>query len=100
MKIYFHGATVDVTRSAYHVVTKHASVLVDCGMFQGGNKKAAKNRALHFKLDDLLPLVEAGKLLGFLNPEDLVLTQLGRTYAEASILARKELLAGRVLRMP
>jgi NitT/TauT family transport system ATP-binding protein len=58
--------------------------------------------ALHFELDDLLPLVEAGELLGFLNPEDgaLVLTQLGRTYAEASILARKELLAGRVLRMP
>jgi NitT/TauT family transport system ATP-binding protein len=35
--------------------------------------------ALHFELDDLLPLVEAGELLGFLNPEDgaLVLTQLG-----------------------
>jgi metallo-beta-lactamase family protein len=43
MKIYFHGATVDVTRSAYHVVTKHASVL-DCGMFQGGKQEAAKNR--------------------------------------------------------
>jgi len=58
--------------------------------------------ALQFELDDLLPLVEAGELLGFLNPEDgaLVLTQLGRTYAEASNLARKELLAGRVLRMP
>ncbi len=58
--------------------------------------------ALHFELDDLLPLVEAGELLGFLIPEDgaLVLTQLGRTYADASILARKELLAGRVLRMP
>lgn len=39
MKIYFHGATVDVTRSAYHVVTKHASVLVDCGMFQAENKR-------------------------------------------------------------
>src|SRR5690242_71626 len=32
--------------------------------------------ALHFELDDLLPLVEAGELLGFLIPEDgaLVLT--------------------------
>jgi metallo-beta-lactamase family protein len=46
MKIYFHGATVDVTRSAYHVVTKHASVLVDCGMFQGGKQEAAKSRRL------------------------------------------------------
>ena len=43
MKIYFHGATVDVTRFAYHVVTKYASVL-DCGMFQGGKQEAAKNR--------------------------------------------------------
>src|SRR5215510_633487 len=44
MKIYFHGATGDVTGSAYHVVTKHASILVDCGMFQGGKKEKAKNR--------------------------------------------------------
>jgi metallo-beta-lactamase family protein len=50
MKIYFHGATVDVTRSAYHVVTKHASALVDCGMFQGGKQEAAKNRR-HTKLE-------------------------------------------------
>jgi len=45
MKIYFHGATGDVTGSAYHVVTKHASILVDCGMFQGGKKEKAKNRS-------------------------------------------------------
>ncbi|HYW72253.1 MAG TPA: MBL fold metallo-hydrolase [Pyrinomonadaceae bacterium] len=44
MKIHFHGATGDVTGSAYHVVTKHASILVDCGMFQGGAKEKAKNR--------------------------------------------------------
>jgi metallo-beta-lactamase family protein len=44
MKIYFHGATGDVTGSAYHVKTKHASVLVDCGLFQGGKESRAKNR--------------------------------------------------------
>jgi len=44
MKIHFHGATGDVTGSAYHVVTKHASVMVDCGMFQGGKTEKAKNR--------------------------------------------------------
>ena len=44
MKIHFHGATGDVTGSAYHVVTKHASILVDCGLFQGGKKEKAKNR--------------------------------------------------------
>jgi NitT/TauT family transport system ATP-binding protein len=58
--------------------------------------------ALNFELDDLLPLVEAGELLGLavLEGGALVLTPLGHTYAEASILARKELLAGRVLRLP
>src|ERR1044071_3156825 len=44
MKIYFHGATGDVTGSAYHVVTEHASVLVDCGLFQGRERERAKNR--------------------------------------------------------
>lgn len=58
--------------------------------------------ALILELDDLLPLVEAGELLGFAQLErgTLVLTQLGQTYAEASILVRKELIAGRVLRLP
>src|SRR5215831_15443753 len=45
MKIQFHGATGDVTGSAYHVMTKHASILVDCGMFQGGQKEKEKNRS-------------------------------------------------------
>jgi metallo-beta-lactamase family protein len=45
VKIQFHGATGDVTGSAYHVMTKHASVLVDCGLFQGGKKEKAPNRA-------------------------------------------------------
>jgi metallo-beta-lactamase family protein len=44
MKIHFHGATGDVTGSAYHLVTKDASILVDCGLFQGGKEEKAKNR--------------------------------------------------------
>jgi NitT/TauT family transport system ATP-binding protein len=70
---------------------------------EGGRSDLKKlSAALNFELDDLLPLVEAGELLGFINVEGgtLVLTSLGNTYAEASILARKELLAGRVLRLP
>jgi NitT/TauT family transport system ATP-binding protein len=53
-------------------------------------------------LDDLLPIVEAGDLLGFItvNEGDLLLTPLGRAYADASILARKAIIAGRVLRLP
>ena len=54
------------------------------------------------ELDDLLPIVEAGELLGFLNVQegDLLLTPLGRAYADASVLGRKEMFAGRVLRLP
>jgi NitT/TauT family transport system ATP-binding protein len=57
---------------------------------------------LVMELDDLLPIVEAGEILGFLIVQegDLELTPLGRAYAEASILARKELVAGRILRLP
>src|SRR4030095_6939856 len=44
MKIYFHGAAGDVTGSAYHVVTNEASILVDCGFFQGRKEESAKNR--------------------------------------------------------
>lgn len=44
MKIRFLGATGDVTGSAYQVMTKRVSVLVDCGMFQGSKTERAKNR--------------------------------------------------------
>jgi metallo-beta-lactamase family protein len=44
MRIHFHGATGDVTGSAYHVITKDASILVDCGMFQGRKQEKEKNR--------------------------------------------------------
>ncbi len=54
------------------------------------------------ELDDFLPIVEAGELLGFLTVHegDLLLTPLGRAYADASVLGRKEMFAGRVLRLP
>jgi NitT/TauT family transport system ATP-binding protein len=57
---------------------------------------------LVLELDDLLPIVEAGELVGFMTVQegDLLITPLGQTYAEASILARKELIAGRILRLP
>lgn len=57
---------------------------------------------LAMELDDLLPIVEAGELLGFVQVQegDLLLTPLGRAYAEASVLGRKEMFAGRLLRLP
>jgi len=44
MKIHFLGAAGDVTGSAYQVVTNNASILVDCGFFQGRKEESAKNR--------------------------------------------------------
>lgn len=57
---------------------------------------------LTLELDDLLPIVEAGDLLGFLTVHegDVLLTPLGQAYAEAGIVARKEMAAGRILRLP
>lgn len=45
MNITIAGAAGgEVTGSAYYVQTKQASVLVDCGLFQGGKKSEALNR--------------------------------------------------------
>jgi NitT/TauT family transport system ATP-binding protein len=57
---------------------------------------------LVLELDDLLPTVESGDLLGFVTVHegDLLLTPLGRAYADATILGRKAIVAGRVLRLP
>jgi len=59
-------------------------------------------RDIAMTVDDLLPVVEAGELLGFVHVEegDLLLAPLGRAYADASVLGRKEIFAGRVLRLP
>ncbi len=52
--------------------------------------------------DQLLRLTEAAELLGFavIAKGDIELTPLGQTFAEASILARKEIFAARVRRLP
>ncbi len=57
---------------------------------------------LNMELDDLLPVVEAAEDLAFARVEqgDIVLSPLGETFAEATIPARKEIVAGRVLRLP
>ncbi len=52
--------------------------------------------------DYLLRLTEAAELLGFatLSQGDITLTTLGETFAEARILARKEIFATRIRRLP
>ncbi|MBU6389557.1 MBL fold metallo-hydrolase [Patescibacteria group bacterium] len=43
MKITFCGANREVTGSCYLIKTEHASVVLDCGMFQGGKYAEDKN---------------------------------------------------------
>lgn len=52
--------------------------------------------------NQLLSLTEAAELLGFATVArgDITLTPLGETFAEASILARKEIFATRIRRLP
>ena len=52
--------------------------------------------------DHLLSLIEAAELLSFVtvNEGDITITPLGHTFADASILARKEILATRIRRLP
>jgi NitT/TauT family transport system ATP-binding protein len=52
--------------------------------------------------DDVLQLTDAAELLGFatIAKGDIALTPLGETFAEASILARKEIFATRIRRVP
>lgn len=57
---------------------------------------------LHLDSEHLLRLAEAAELLGFVvvAQGDITLTPLGETFAEASILARKEIFATRIRRLP
>lgn len=57
---------------------------------------------LHMELDELLPVIDAAELLGFvtLADADIHITPMGRSFAEADILGRKAIIAQRVLRLP
>lgn len=57
---------------------------------------------LNLGTDAVLQLTEAAELLGFatIAKGDIMLTPLGETFAEASILARKEIFASRIRRLP
>jgi metallo-beta-lactamase family protein len=46
MNLHFHGAAGDVTGAAFQLTTTRASVLVDCGLYQGNRQTVAKNREI------------------------------------------------------
>lgn len=55
---------------------------------------------LSFEVDDLLPIVDAAQMLGFLNVDegDAVMTESGTEFANSEILRQKELFRDAVLR--
>lgn len=57
-------------------------------------------RALHLEVDDLLPLVDAADLLDLADPQegDLVLTEVGTRFAEADVLAEKQIFRQQALK--
>jgi NitT/TauT family transport system ATP-binding protein len=69
-------------------------LILDLGGKQAGARADIYRLAdeLAFDIDDLLPIVDAAVLLGFLRVEegDAVITPAGREYAESEILRQKE----------
>lgn len=62
MKLTFLGAAGGVTGAATHCQTKSASILIDCGMFQGSRKEESLNRQappLNFRSLDAIVLTHA-----------------------------------------
>ncbi|HEY3315925.1 MAG TPA: AAA-associated domain-containing protein [Bacillota bacterium] len=56
------------------------------------------SESLNLELDDILPVIEAGELLGLIQAGrgDVVLTGLGRSFLHADVNRRKTMLAGQL----
>ncbi|MBI2763059.1 MAG: MBL fold metallo-hydrolase [Chloroflexi bacterium] len=44
MHLHFYGGAATVTGSRFHLTTERASILIDCGMFQGAPSETVRNR--------------------------------------------------------
>lgn len=92
------------TRALPHITINDLTGLLEYLSDLPGNKADLYRLASDLKLssDQLLSLTDAAELLGFATVAhgDITLTALGETFAEASILARKEIFATRIKRLP
>lgn len=92
------------TRSLPQVTANHLAGLLErlCELPGGRADIYRLTDDLHVNSDHLLLLTEAAELLGFATvyKGDITLTALGETFAEASILARKEIFSMRIRRLP
>ncbi|HJT57257.1 MAG TPA: nitrate/sulfonate/bicarbonate ABC transporter ATP-binding protein [Ktedonobacteraceae bacterium] len=77
-----------------HVSIGDVTGLIELVHTKGGREDLYQiGRHLQLELDDLLPLVEAADVLGLADTEegDLVLTEPGKRFAEASVLEEKQI---------
>lgn len=56
------------------------------------------SESLNLELDDILPVINAGELVGLIQAErgDVALTELGRSFLKADVNRRKQILAGQL----
>lgn len=92
------------TRPLPHVAMNELAGLLESLVSLPGGRTDIYRLAEELKMnsDHLLLVTDMAELLGFatITQGDLILTPLGETYAEASILARKEIFATRLRRLP
>lgn len=92
------------TRSLPHITLNELTGLLERVAEVPHSRADIYRLAEEFKVnsDHLLRLTEGAELLGFasIREGDILLTALGETFAEASILARKEIFASRIRRLP
>jgi NitT/TauT family transport system ATP-binding protein len=93
------GPAIPLPRANIDAVAGLAEEVVE----RGGREDLPRlAEALNLELDDLLPITDAAGMLGFtrVGRGDILITPVGETFAGASILARKEIVAARALRLP
>lgn len=88
-------APTSVSHPLPHASVDALSGLAEVLLFAGTSPIADTARELGFEVDDLLPLVDALELLGFVTVEDgrVELTNTGATFAGADIQASKRIFA-------
>jgi NitT/TauT family transport system ATP-binding protein len=92
------------TRALPHISINELAGLLEHMERMPGERTDIYRLAQELKVnsDHLLRLTDATELLGFatINQGDIFLTPLGEAFAEASILARKEIFSSRLKRLP
>lgn len=93
------GPTIPLPQASINAVAGLTEEVVE----RGGREDLPRlAEALNLELDELLPITDAAGMLGFtqVRQGDILITPLGEAFAGASILARKEIVAARILRLP